>query len=209
MTELKALLPAEQPFKVAFNFFPENLGRPEFKTHLQTLRSLAGDTLSINVEVTEYSFAPESIEVLHSLKDEGYFVSVDDFGTGYSNLGTIKRVAPDFLKIDKSFVFEMEDASLRSNLIPEIAAIARAVGADLIAEGVENERQAQSLLTMGVRYAQGYYFARPVPGPAMVAWMHQAAISADAIAQASGSVVKPRPGHARRPVRVRSQIRLA
>lgn len=169
--ELRRILPTDRPFKVAFNFFPCNLARPEFKRHLNSLRSSIGSNVALNVEVTEYSFAPESIAVLNALKADGYLVSVDDFGTGYSNLGSIKRVSPDFLKIDKSFVFEMEDASLRSNLIPEIVALGRAVGADLIAEGIENERQAQSLARMGIRYGQGYFFSRPVPVQELIAWI--------------------------------------
>ena len=97
------------------------------------------------------------------LREERYLISVDDFGTGYSNLGTVKRLSPDFLKIDRSFVFDMEDDSLRSTLIPEIVAIANAVNADVIAEGVETEKQASRLKRMGVRYGQGYWFGRPVP----------------------------------------------
>jgi EAL domain-containing protein (putative c-di-GMP-specific phosphodiesterase class I) len=57
----------------------------------------------------------------------------------------------------------MEDASLRSNLIPEIVGIARAVGAEVVGEGVENAAQAMALKHMGVRYGQGYHFARPMP----------------------------------------------
>jgi EAL domain-containing protein (putative c-di-GMP-specific phosphodiesterase class I) len=71
-------------------------------------------------------------------------------------------MAPDLLKIDKSFVFEMQDASVRSSLIPEIVGIARAVGALVIAEGVEYEEQRRMLLGFGVDFGQGYWFARPM-----------------------------------------------
>ncbi|MBK6636985.1 MAG: EAL domain-containing protein [Rhodocyclaceae bacterium] len=177
VTELLAALPPGPSFKLAFNFFPENLAHRDFRAHLDRLRELAGKRLQLNIEVTEYSFVPESIDTLHQLRDDGYLVSVDDFGTGYSNLGTVKRVGPDFLKIDKSFVFEMEDASLRSNLIPEIVAIARAVGAEVIGEGVENLAQAQSLHELGVRYGQGYYFARPMAADALCIWMQERTIT--------------------------------
>jgi sensor c-di-GMP phosphodiesterase-like protein len=82
----------------------------------------------------------------------------------------VKKLHPDFLKIDKSFVFEMEDSSIRSSLIPEIIAIARAVNAEVIAEGVENSAQAERLTQMGVRYAQGYHFAKPMPIEEFVAY---------------------------------------
>ena len=71
--------------------------------------------------------------------------------------------APE-IKIDKSFVYEMEDASIRSSLIPEIIAIANAVSADLVAEGIENPGQAERLRAMGVQYGQGYHFGRPMRG---------------------------------------------
>jgi EAL domain-containing protein (putative c-di-GMP-specific phosphodiesterase class I) len=106
----------------------------------------------------QHSFVRE----LTDLKTAGYLVSVDDFGTGYSNLSSIKKLLPDFLKIDKSFVFDMEENSLRSSLIPEIVGIARAVGAKVIAEGIENEAQWRMLLSFGVEYGQGYWFARPM-----------------------------------------------
>ncbi len=98
---------------------------------------------------------------VQALRADGYLISVDDFGTGYSNLATVKRLAPDFLKIDRSFVFDMEDNSLRSSLIPEIVGIATAVQAEIIAEGVENESQAQRLAQMGVQFAQGYWYGKP------------------------------------------------
>jgi sensor c-di-GMP phosphodiesterase-like protein len=97
------------------------------------------------------------------LRDLGYHVSIDDFGTGYSNLKLLGEVQPDVLKIDKSFVFDMEDNSLRSNLIPQMVSFARAVGAMVVAEGVENEKQERQLKDLGIEFAQGYFYSRPVP----------------------------------------------
>ena len=95
---------------------------------------------------------------------------------GIDKKGKIDAIDPmkaketDFLKIDKSFVFEMEDTSVRSSLIPEIVAIAKAVNAEVIAEGVENEAQANKLHEMGARFGQGYLFARPMPIKDFVAY---------------------------------------
>lgn len=149
-----------RPFKVAINFFPENI---RFEKLTALLTPIRPEGVSLNVEVTEYGMSDDLFEEVRCLREADYLISVDDFGTGYSNLGTVKRLSPDFLKIDKSFVFDMEDDSLRSSLIPEIVAIARAVNAELIAEGVENEQQANRLRDMGVQYGQGYFFARPLP----------------------------------------------
>ena len=151
-------------FKVAFNFFPDDLNFKAINAHLQALCTrFSAERFRINVEVTEHSFSGEIVEQIRQFKESGYLISVDDFGTGYSNLTSVKKTSPDFLKIDKSFVFDMEDISVRSSLIPEVIAIAHAVDAEVIAEGVENEAQAQKLYAMGTRYGQGYLFAKPMP----------------------------------------------
>ena len=172
LQELGAALPPRGPFKVALNFFPQNLQRDAIEPHLRaSLQALGRSDLQVELEVTEYNFSPEIVPELQRLKADGYYVSIDDFGTGYSNLGMVKRVAPDFLKIDKSFVFEMEDASLRSSLIPEIIAIAKAVNSQVVAEGIENAAQAAQLRAMGVPFGQGYYFAKPMPLEAFLAYL--------------------------------------
>src|SRR5690606_12932161 len=102
---------------------------------------------------------------------EGFLIAVDDFGTGYSNLQLVTKLSPDILKIDGSFVYELEEASLRSNLIPQIVNIARAVGADAVAEGIEKPEQARLLAAQGVQYGQGYALARPMPLERFIAFM--------------------------------------
>ncbi|HEY9572534.1 MAG TPA: EAL domain-containing protein, partial [Pusillimonas sp.] len=92
-------------------------------------------------------------------------------GTGYSNLKSVRTLSPDVLKIDKSFIFELEDATLRSNLIPEIVNIARAINAQAVAEGIENIEQARLLAQFGVQYGQGYALARPMELESFLAFM--------------------------------------
>ncbi|WP_394792239.1 EAL domain-containing protein [Rhodoferax sp.] len=170
--ELGSSLPRGAPFKVALNFFPQNLRHGLVAPHLRaSLDALQRSDLQVELEVTEYNFSPEIVPELQRLKADGYLVAIDDFGTGYSNLGMVKRVAPDYLKIDKSFVYEMEDASLRSSLIPEIIAIAKAVDSLVIAEGIENAAQAAQLQALGVPFGQGYYFAKPMPLEAFLSYL--------------------------------------
>lgn len=173
LRELGAALPAQQSgFKVALNFFPHNLQRDAIHNHLQAqLHTLRRSDLQVELEVTEYNFSPDIVPHLQRLKADGYLIALDDFGTGYSNLGMVKKVAPDFIKIDKSFVFEMEDVTLRSSLIPEIIGIAKAVHSQVIAEGIETAAQAAQLRTLGVEYGQGYYFARPMPLQQFLAYL--------------------------------------
>lgn len=163
LLELGAALPSQTDFSVALNFFPQNLRRELILPHLQAAVKDSGRSdLSIKLEVTEYDFSTALVPELARLKADGFAISIDDFGTGYSNLGIVKRVAPDYLKIDKSFVFEMADATIRSTLIPEIIAIAKAIGSEVIAEGIESESQARQLQALGARFGQGYHFAKPM-----------------------------------------------
>lgn len=153
-------------FKVAFNFFPDDLKDFErIHEHFQALHAKNKTSrFSINIEITEHGFSGDDIQSqVNQYKRAGYLISVDDFGTGYSNLGIISKIAPDFLKIDKSFVFDMEDISVRSSLIPEIISIAHTVHAEVIAEGIENKKQESKLRILGANYGQGYYYAKPMP----------------------------------------------
>lgn len=152
--------------KIAFNFFPEDLRFDTAGMHLKELcdrYNLA--PANITVELTEHQLASNTsiLDEISLFREAGYKLSVDDFGTGYSNLGSIKKIMPDHLKIDRSFVFEMEQQSMKSSLIPEIIAIARAVNAEVIAEGIEELDQMTMLRDLDVEFGQGYYFAKPLP----------------------------------------------
>lgn len=174
LLSLGGALPPQADFRIALNFFSQSLHRDTLHAHLQTVLLAAGRSdLQIELEVTEYAFSPAIVPELKRLKDDGYAISIDDFGTGYSNLRLVNQVVPDYLKIDRSFVSEMEDLTLRSSLIPEIVAIADAVGSKVIAEGIENAAQAEQLKALGIAYGQGYYYARPLPLDAFLHLLEQ------------------------------------
>lgn len=161
---LSAALPTGQSLSVAINLFPSSIRADEFHANvLSAMGEHPHPGLSIFIEVIEQDYHGGMLEEIAKLKGLGYGISVDDFGTGYSNLGSVRNIAPHKLKIDRSFVHDMHSQTVRSTLIPEMVAIARATGADVVAEGVENEAQRQTLKEMGVRYGQGYLFARPMP----------------------------------------------
>jgi len=164
LNELLQHLPKNGEFRIALNFFPESINAEQIHRHVQAC--LAGSEYSnliLDIEITEYSMSTSVVHEAGLLKSHGYHVSIDDFGTGYSNLKLLGEVQPDVLKIDKSFVFDMEDNSLRSNLIPQMVSFARAVGAVVVAEGVENQKQERQLKNLGIEFAQGYLYSRPVP----------------------------------------------
>ncbi|WP_246180278.1 EAL domain-containing protein [Marinobacter changyiensis] len=125
---------------------------------------LAGQ--SLNIEITECLLLNAVTHVtakLLSFRDAGIQVSLDDFGTGYSALSYLKRYDIDYLKIDPSFIQNLESDSNDLVLSEAIVIMAHKLGLKVIAEGVETEAQRQLLLSIGCDYGQGYLFSRPLP----------------------------------------------
>lgn len=102
-----------------------------------------------------------TVRVLKELKQLGVRLAIDDFGTGYSSLSYLRQFPFDILKIDKSFVEAAGDGELK--LTSAIVSIARSLELEIVAEGVEQRRQLDSLRALECDVVQGYYFSRPVP----------------------------------------------
>jgi len=120
----------------------------------------------VEFEVTE-SYAmnnPEqAIVLLEKIRDLGSKISIDDFGTGYSSLAYLKRLPVKKLKIDQSFVRDVPGDSDDEAIVKAVILIAQSMQLEVIAEGVEDERQQTFLLEQGCKYSQGYLYARPLP----------------------------------------------
>jgi EAL domain-containing protein (putative c-di-GMP-specific phosphodiesterase class I) len=101
----------------------------------------------------------------------GCTLAIDDFGTGYSSLSYLKRLPVDEVKIDKSFVLNMQDDENDAVIVRSIIDLARNLGLHVVAEGVETETAWDALLAMGCDIAQGYYISRPLPSAALAAWL--------------------------------------
>ena len=89
-------------------------------------------------------------------------LEIDDFGTGYSSLSYLRSYPLDTLKIDRSFISDMDTDSEKAEITHAIMALAQNLGLEVIAEGIESEEQRASLRRMGCKYGQGYYFCRPL-----------------------------------------------
>jgi EAL domain-containing protein (putative c-di-GMP-specific phosphodiesterase class I) len=108
----------------------------------------------------------KSLRWLNEVHASGFRVYLDDFGTGYSSLSYLKRFPVDTLKVDKSFVRDMQQGNNENTLVGAIIAMGGSLGLDIVAEGVELPDQVLTLRRMGCQYAQGYLFSRPVPADA-------------------------------------------
>ena len=123
---------------------------------------------SLWIEVTESILMKDTefvTSILEQLRDLNVRVHVDDFGTGYSSLSSLHHFPVNTLKIDRSFVskIESDNGNDQSAIIGTILSLAENLGLEVIAEGVETLGQAKKLISMNCKFAQGYYYSRPVP----------------------------------------------
>jgi len=135
-------------------------------TIAETVRRHGLDPARLVLEITEGVLLTDVSKAqnwLSEVRDHGFLIYLDDFGTGYSSLSYLKRYPVDTVKVDKSFVRDMGTDNSDRTLVEAIIAMARSLGLQVVAEGVENSAQLILLREMKCRRAQGYYFSRPVP----------------------------------------------
>ena len=168
-------------FTISINVSQVQFRHPHF---IDMLRRALADTDApperVELEITE-SMAMEEpdllIERLAEIKRTGVSIAIDDFGTGFSSLSYLQRLCVDRLKIDRAFVTEITDAARGSSIAEMVIELGRNLGLSIIAEGVEDERQAQILQSLGCPLAQGYLFARPLAPAALIEWLGSDALT--------------------------------
>lgn len=165
----------QQPdFQISINkspvqFSAESVSPVKWVNQL-TEMNLPGEALCI--EITEGVLLSQSAVVterLHQYLEHNIHLSIDDFGTGYSSLTYLKKFSINFIKIDKSFVHDIEEDGTSLVLCEAIIAMAHQLGLKVVAEGIEIEAQRQILTHAGCDYGQGYLFARPAPAEQLTA----------------------------------------
>ncbi len=155
-------------FRVAINMSPIQFRKKNVPLQVARILSESGlDPRRLELELTENIVMQDLDAVatdLRELNRLGVSIAIDDFGTGYSSLSYIKKLPVQRIKIDQSFVRNMAQDPNDAAIVRAIIALGRSLSLDVMAEGVETERQLQSLKESGCGFAQGFLLGRPMPG---------------------------------------------
>jgi EAL domain-containing protein (putative c-di-GMP-specific phosphodiesterase class I) len=155
------------PGVIAINLSPVEIQEGRVHDQLQAILTQTGlPAQHIELEVTEsglLAYGSQAAAFLQRLHDLGVRLAIDDFGTGYSSLAYLKRFPVHKLKIDRTFVRDLPDDPVDSQLTSTIISLARSLDLKVLAEGVETEAQRQLLSEQGCDYWQGYLASRPLP----------------------------------------------
>ena len=153
---------------LSVNLSSKQVAQPDLVEHVeQILQKTEFDPYCLKLEITE-SVVMENAEaaavMFKRLRSLGVQLSIDDFGTGYSSLSYLHRFAVNYLKIDRSFVSKMAESNENYEIVRTIVMLAKKLGMEVIAEGIETEEQLVKLMNLKCEYGQGFLFSKPVAG---------------------------------------------
>ncbi|MDP2005575.1 MAG: EAL domain-containing protein [Rubrivivax sp.] len=189
------------PRLLSVNLSRAQLADPAITARVQQALQRAGlAPCCLQLEVTE-SLAAADAQIparLHELKALGVTLALDDFGTGYSSLASLHQWPVDVIKIDRSFVSQLETSTHHRVLVQATVRVARSLGMGTVAEGVETEGQAAALRALGCDKVQGYLYARPLTADDATRWLV-------AEAEAEAPAPPPPPG-ASAPTALRAEV---
>ncbi len=154
------------PMRMAINLSVRQIEKYEIiDTVHRVLKETGVPPELLELEITEsviMEHAEDMISIFRKLKEMGIQLAIDDFGTGYSSLAYLKRFPVDILKIDRSFVQDIPEDLEDIAIVTGVLAMARGLGLEVVAEGVETAEQARVLRETGCDYMQGFYFSQPL-----------------------------------------------
>jgi diguanylate cyclase (GGDEF)-like protein/PAS domain S-box-containing protein len=170
LREWQEEFPCTPPLTINVNISGIQFSHPGFVDLVKQILLETGlEAGSLRLEITESVFmenAEQANRTLLQLRDLGLHLQIDDFGTGYSSLAYLQQFPISTIKIDRSFISRIgsngDGSSDGAEIVKTIVALARELGMDSIAEGVETEEQLQALKLLNCEYGQGFYLARPV-----------------------------------------------
>lgn len=160
-------------FTIAVNVSANEFLRPDFLADVRhLLSSYEIPPRALELEITETAFLTDSeacISTMHALRAMGLELAIDDFGTGYSSLNYLRRMPVNKLKIDRSFVIDVETDVQDALVVKTIIDMAHGLGLQVITEGIESAAQSTRLLELGSDLGQGYWHSRPAPAGELTA----------------------------------------
>ena len=152
---------------LSVNVSPLQLQEEDFEALVTEALAQAGFAAAdLTLEVTETALIgneKQADEMLKRLREQGIGIALDDFGTGYSSLAYLRRFPFSRIKIDRSFIAEVDSAMDAAAIVHAVVAIGRSLGLKVVAEGIETEAQERFVSAAGVHMLQGYRYGRPMP----------------------------------------------
>lgn len=167
------------PLSVSVNISVRQLEEPNFIEQVQKIIQETGlDPKWLEFEVTESIFADlkNTVSILQEVRKLGIQISVDDFGTGYSSLSYIKHLPIDTLKVDQSFVKDIHINQESQAIVLAVLNLAKTIGLNVIAEGIELEEHVARLSERGLLFGQGYYYSKPLKKEAFEEFVNNNAV---------------------------------
>jgi EAL domain-containing protein (putative c-di-GMP-specific phosphodiesterase class I) len=166
---------------LSFNLSAHDIVSPEtIDLLVETIEQAGVDPARVTFELTETALMRDfdaAVIGINRLRGLGITIALDDFGMGYSSLSYLNRLPLDKVKVDRSFISDMDEDSGRK-IIAAILGLCGTLELDCIIEGVESEAQLQQVRSLGYRMAQGYLFARPMTLSALLIWLDDAGVVA-------------------------------
>ena len=164
----------EKPFYISFNISARHLQSDMLENDLDYFLSRVDSNIRLVLEITEREIIIGDDRVrrnIECLKGKGVRFALDDFGTGYSTLAALQHTPVELIKIDKLFTAGIGSNDLCQAIIANIIDLAKRIGADIVAEGVETEVQVAFLRQLGDMAWQGFLFSKPLPGESFKKWL--------------------------------------
>jgi len=166
-----------EPMSISVNISAMQFYQPDFCEMVKAIIIETGiQPMHLEFELTEslcMNDVRAVLKTLHELHELGVKLAIDDFGTGFSNLSYLKQFPVDRLKIDQSFIRNIEREPVNIGIVTAIAALGKSMSLELVAEGVETDSEMNLAESCGCEFVQGYHFSKPLPADQLESWVKQ------------------------------------
>lgn len=178
------VFPHSEHLSISVNLTGRHFQQPDLLDKLQMILEKTGfPNHRLRLEVTESILIENTdmaIAALEGIRQMGIKLYMDDFGTGYSSLSYLHKFPIDTLKIDRCFIEHLDSEDTRANIVPTIITLAKSMGLEVVAEGIETIGQLTNLQSLNCTYGQGYYFAPPLSQERIILMLEQKSLTAQA-----------------------------